>query len=189
MKITRIFAAGALLGSLALLAGCCHSTHCAPTTRSAHADEQTLDAERAQLAKFVGAWEYEGWSIPEGESRRAAKGIASGVIEHAHFVLFDTLGEVMQGDDGRAIKGSILFSVEPGVGLMLTSWSDDSTAVHRFDGDIENYGLRFVFTSYQPLWGPGSRVKMVIEFSTRDQWTATFHREGAVVAEYTFNRV
>jgi hypothetical protein len=171
-----------------MLAGC-HSTNCGPTTWSAHADEQVLDADRALLAKFVGAWEYEGWSIPEGETRRSSKGIASGVVEHAHFVLFDTLGEVEQGDDARAIKGSILFSVEPGVGLMLTSWSDDSTSVHRFDGDIENDGMRFVFLSYQPLWGPGSKVKLVIEFASRDQWTATFHRNGAVVAEYTFSRV
>ncbi len=191
MNTARTIAAPVIAGALTLLAGCaCHSTNCHTSTWADHSDdEQALASDRVHLARLVGAWEYEGWSIPEGQPRRTSKGKASGVIEHSHFVLFDTLGDILQANEHKNIKGSMLFSVEPGLGLMLTSWSDDSASVHRLEGDFENEGARFVFVSYAPLWGSDSKVRMVVDFINADRWTAKFYRDGAVVAEYTFNRV
>ncbi len=189
MKTARSIAAPVIAGALALLTGCaCHSNQCAAPSHAAQHDEQALAADRAHLAQLVGAWEYEGWSIPEGQSRRTSKGQAAGVIEHTHFVLFDTLGDILEQDDSRNIKGSMLFSVEPGHGLMLTSWSDDTPAVHRLSGGVENEGARLVFVSYDPLWTSDSKVKMVVDFIDDTRWTAKFYRNGAIVAEYTFTR-
>ncbi len=157
---------------------------------TSHLTEQH-DKDRVALARFVGAWDFEGWYDPSGESRRSGAGMAAGVVEHDNFLLLDTANFVDQDGEREFETGSLLFSVEPGVGLVMTAWSDDSKAVHRFRGRVEAEGSRFVFEDI-PIGGGRDRVAMVMRFETDDRWFAEGFRRSrgsdTLVAQYTFTR-
>src|SRR5262245_23176589 len=112
MNMLRIVFVGLVIATLAAQVGC--------TSAGATTDTAALQADRALLAKFVGAWDYQGWSQVTPDVRRESKGRAAGVIERTHFLLLDTESIITQGGKTRKLEGSILFSVEPGEGLMLT---------------------------------------------------------------------
>lgn len=155
-------------------------------TVSAEAHERARE-DRAHLARLVGAWDYSGWFQPEGDGRRESTGRAAGVIEHDHFVLFDTEAVVTQNGERRWMEGSMIYSVEPGAGLMLTEWSESDPSVHRMHGRFEEGGRRMVFDDFVGR-SAGDDLTLTLWFETSDRWTATFRRDGDVAAVYTFTR-
>ena len=149
------------------------------------------DRNRIALARFVGAWDYAGWYTPEGRARETSEGIAAGTIEHEYYVLLD--GQYVREEAGTASyhEGSMLFSSEPGLGLMMTSWSNAGPSVQRFRGRVEREGTRFVFDEVERVGG-GEWLRLVVSFETDNTWTADFYRRGSpediLAASYTFTR-
>lgn len=181
MSAMRGMAAAVCLVCAGGLMGC--QTGGAP---SVEAQERAFE-ERAHLARLVGAWDYSGWFEPEGGPRRESSGRAAGAIEHEHFVLFDTEAVVTEGGESRWIEGSMVFSVEPGAGLMLTEWSELDPSVRRMHGRFEDGGRRMVFDRFAGR-AAGSDLTLTLRFETADRWTATFALGGSVAASYTFER-
>lgn len=179
MRSLRVFAFILSIAALPFLVGC--------KTTGAATDTPALRAERATLAKFIGAWDFEGWYEPVDAPRRTSKGKAAGVLEHSHFVLLDTQSTVTEDGKSRELRGSILFSVAPGEGLQLSAWSDNSPALRQFKGSIKNNGNLFAFKGI-PAPGNSNQVRLDILFSSADRWTAEFTRGSKVIASYTFIR-
>lgn len=150
-----------------------------------------VDRDRLALSRFVGAWDFEGWYDPPGESRRTTEGRAAATIEHNHFIMLDTARAVEQADDVEYSVGSMLLSVEPGIGLMATAWSSDTPAIHRLGGSVEAGGSRFVFKEFRTVGGR-DRVRAVMRFETDDRWVLEFSRKSSgqdvIAASYTFTR-
>lgn len=180
MRSLRVFAFILSIAALPFIVGC-------KSTGGAAADTAEVRAERATLAKFIGAWDFEGWYEPADAPRRTSKGKAAGVLEHSHFVLLDTHSTVTEDGKSRELRGSILFSVAPGEGLQLSAWSDNSPALRQFKGTVENNGNRFSFKGI-PAPGNSNQVRLEILYSSADRWTAEFTRSGKVIASYTFIR-
>src|SRR5690606_31063353 len=87
------------------------------------ANATLADEDRAALARFIGVWDFEGWSTTDAGQRQNARGTAAAASEHEHFVLVDvrsTAGQ-LSGEAGRS-AGSMLLAVDPGSGLTLTAW-------------------------------------------------------------------
>ncbi len=151
------------------------------------------DADRAALARFVGAWSFEGWWAGADGERTAVAGRAAGVIESVHFVLLDlqtTSGE-FAGRAGRK-SGSLLFASEPGIGLTLTAWGDASPAMNRLAGTVDGAGSVFTFTEARTPAGR-HRLGARMAFESDDRWVGEIRDETAagqpVVARYVFTRV
>ncbi|MBS0190110.1 MAG: hypothetical protein U0573_01150 [Phycisphaerales bacterium] len=180
---TRTFLAAWSFGVVALLAGGCQC--CAPSA-SPSAIAQA-DAQRADLAKFVGAWEFTGsWTGENGASNQVA-GRAAGVLENQYFVLLDiqTTSGTMAGRTGRK-AGSMLLAAEPGIGLTLTAWGDASPSVMHLVGRDEDAGSTLTFRSAHgevPL-------TLVIRVENADRWTASINNTSTntTTANYTFTR-
>jgi hypothetical protein len=151
------------------------------------------DADRAALARFVGAWNFEGWSSDQGSARVSATGRAAATIENQHFVLLDleTTGGELGGRAGRK-SGSMLLASEPGIGATLTAWGDAAPSISRLVGRVEGNGAAFVFDEVKAPSGK-HRHAMVITFQTDDKWSAEIRDvtagERQVVARYEFTRV
>jgi hypothetical protein len=160
-----------------------------PLDTLGHSDP--IDRDRLALSRFVGAWDFEGWYDAPGEPRRMAAGIAAGTIENRFFLLLDSARIVVQGERGEVITGAMLLSAEPGIGLMMTAWSEQSPVVHRFRGTVEAEGSRFMFDEVRPLRG-NDHLHLVMRFETDDRWIAEFHRisggSNVIAASYTFTR-
>jgi hypothetical protein len=151
----------------------------------------SADANRAALARFVGVWNFEGWSS-DGSAHVPATGRAAGVVENQHFVLLDlqaTAGKVGQPPARKA--GSMLLASEPDIGVTLTAWGDASPQIRRLVGRCEGKGSAFVLNEVRH-GQDGRDLSMTIVFETDDRWTAEFRdtaMEGKpVVARYTFTR-
>lgn len=150
-----------------------------------------LDRDRLALSRFVGAWDFEGWYQAPDLSRRETKGLAAGMIENRYFLLLDTARRVKQSASEEFLRGSMLLSVEPGIGLMLTAWGDQSPAVHRLRGQVQADGSLFVFDEVRP---PKDKdcLKMVLHFDSDDRWIADFYRVSggteSLAASYLFLR-
>lgn len=157
------------------------------TNRAVAVDTQEAQADRATLARLVGAWDFEGWNEPTAGARRTSKGRAAGVIEHTHFVLLDIESTVAESGATRDLSGSILFSVEPNAGLRATAWSDNAPTVRQFSGEIQGGGSSLVFRNIRAV-GHSERLDMTIAFASADRWSATFSRRGVIVASYNFVR-
>jgi hypothetical protein len=150
------------------------------------------DADRAFLARFVGTWNFQGWSVGQGGERVQGSGRAAGVIEHDHFVLLDletAVGEL--GGRTSRKSGSMILASEPGIGPTLTAWGDASPSISRSVGHIEGNGSLFSFTEAQTPAGL-HRLAVTIRFETDDRWIAEIHDSTAsgspVVARYQFTR-
>lgn len=149
------------------------------------------DVQRAALARFVGTWNFEGWSSGDGTLRNRFDGRAAGTIENEHFVLLDleaTAGR-LAGKAGRK-SGSLFFASEPGIGLTLSAWGDASPSVSRFVGTA--LGGASVFRFREVRSASGSRIALAIKFETDDRWSAELRDLNAtgepVIAYYTFTR-
>lgn len=149
------------------------------------------DADRAALARFVGLWNFEGWTLKNGE-RASASGIAAATIENQHFVLIDvqtTAGAM--GTRGGHRSGSVLLASEPGIGLTMTAWGDASPAISRSTGHVEGNASAFVFEESQTPQGI-RRLSVTMTFETNDRWVTAVHDLAAagrpLVAQYTFTR-
>jgi len=153
--------------------------------------DDPIDRDRIALARFVGAWDFAGWYDPPEESRRRTAGLAAGTIEHRHFLMLDAGRIVEQDGNTEFVGGSMLFSCEPDIGLMLTAWSHETPAIHRFHGRVEREGSHFVFDEFRPARG-NDRLRMVLRFETDDRWVAQFYRKTGrnqiLAASYTFTR-
>jgi hypothetical protein len=150
------------------------------------------DAQRAALARFVGIWQFEGWSVDPAGTQRSVSGRAAATIEREHFVLIDmqaTSGEMA----GRALRrgGSILLASEPGLGVTLTTWGDASPAVGRLIGKAGESGGSFVFDEAATPAGR-QRVQITIHFRSDDHWVAELRDAEAggsnMLARYEFKR-
>lgn len=186
------------LGLATVMVGCNSTQTTAPPTRPAQVRALDLsghpdptDRDRIALARFVGAWDFKGWYDPPGAPRRETAGIAAGTVEHQHFLMLDTARIVAQAEDKEFSVGSMLFSAEPGVGLMLTAWSSEEPSVQRLRGKVEAEGSRFVFDEIRTAHGT-DRLRMILRFETDDRWVAEFFRKSGspdvAVASYTFKR-
>lgn len=148
------------------------------------------DADRAALARFVGAWDFEGWSGHEGRRTQGA-GRAAAVIEDEHFVLLDleaTTGQ-LGGRTGRK-SGSMILASEPGIGVTLTAWGDAAPSISRLAGRAHGNGAVFTLDEARtPAGRP--RLSMTITFETDDRWVAEIRERGRTsppLARYTFTR-
>lgn len=155
-----------------------------PLNVPAHAT--AADEDRAALSRFVGVWDFEGWSTDAEGQKQKSSGTAAAAIEHEHFVLFEVRSAVgtLSGQAGRS-AGSMLLASEPGSGLALTAWGDAAPAVRRLTGHVHGNGSAFGFSE------PGGRTSLVLTFETDDRWVAEV-RDGRsgdpVIAKYTFTR-
>ena len=130
------------------------------------------DADRAALARFIGAWNFDGWSAPPGSAHSQVSGRAAATIEREHFVLIDlqaTSGELAGATGRRA--GSMLLASEPGIGATLTAWGDACPSISRLVGQVKGNGSVF---SFHEVTTPAGRHRhsLVITFETDDRWTA-----------------
>jgi hypothetical protein len=193
----RAFASAALVVAAAV-PGCktgpLHGTYARPTTvspidASEYSDQHDLD--RMALTRFIGAWDFTGWHNPPDGERRETAGIAAGVVEHRNFVLLDIANLTEEGETVELGSGSILFAVEPEVGLVVTTWSEASPAVHRYRGMVQADGSRFAFGGVK-VGETGERVDVVAQFETDDRFVMRFYRgsgdSAEIVAEYAFSR-
>lgn len=153
------------------------------------------DMDRTKLARFVGVWNFSGWSLDAGGSgqKSTATGRGAATIEHEHFVLLYL--DVSAGKlGGRSTRkgGSMLFASEPGLGVTLTAWGDASPSVNRLIGGVDNAGSVFQFDEAATPAGM-HRISVTAAFETDDFWVATIRdlsMDGnPVVARYEFTRV
>lgn len=180
MRTLRVLVFSVSIVLLPALVGC-------QTSGGAVTDSKQVQADRATLAKLVGAWDFEGWNEPSAGARRTSKGRAAGVIEHTHFLLLDIESTVAEAGTNRKLEGSILFSVEPKAGLRATTWSDNAPTVRQFSGEIQGGGSSLVFRNIRAV-GHKDRLEMTIAFASADRWSATFSDRGTIVASYSFVR-
>ncbi len=147
------------------------------------------DADRAVLARIVGVWRFDGWSIGSDGAKIQAAGTAAGTIENEHFVLLDVQSSSGQLG-GRAARkgGSMLFASEPEAGLTLTAWGDASPAVRRLNGEVRGNGSALTFADRR-----GADVSLKLVFTTDDRWVLEAvepdGRGTRTVARYVFERV
>lgn len=150
------------------------------------ANATPADEDRAALARFIGVWDFEGWSTTDTGHRQTSRGAAAATSEHEHFVLIEvrsTAGQ-LSGEAGRS-AGSMLLAVEPGNGLTLSAWGDAAPAIRRLSGSVHGSGATFWFEEFSQ----GTSVAM--KFETDDRWIAEVRKGGgedSVIATYTFTR-
>lgn len=200
MSSAKIGTRGVAACALAMMfaAGCGSSSHDTfaenPGLRAvqAPAGGGRADADRAALARFVGTWTFEGWSIDQGGKRLPVSGRAAGAIENEHFVLIDiqaTEGQ-LGGRSGRK-SGSMLLASEPGAGLTLTAWGDASPSITRMTGQVGGNASGFVFNEVKTASGK-KPVVMTVRFETDDRWTVELHAskgsDAKMLARYEFAR-
>lgn len=194
---------GALCGSLsgaALLAfgGACTAPTVADRDPASAVEAQAqvasatpADADRQALARLVGVWSFEGWSVGKDGSRKQATGLAAAAIENRYFVLLDieaSAGE-LGGRAGRK-SGSMILASEPGIGLTLTAWGDASASICRLVGRVSGDGKVFTFEESRT---PADlrRLSLVLTFETSERWTAEVRDASApgrpIIAFYTFH--
>ncbi|GMV24194.1 MAG: hypothetical protein AMXMBFR58_02250 [Phycisphaerae bacterium] len=178
----------------------CNAPQKSPPAPAAHnlrpitapAGGSIADAHRASLARFVGIWQFEGWSVDSAGIQQSVSGRAAATIEREHFVLIDlqaTSGQMA----GRALRrgGSILLASEPGLGVTLTTWGDASPSVGRLIGRTEGSGASFVFDEAATPAGR-QRVQISIHFRSDDHWIAELRDadtgDSKVLASYEFKR-
>lgn len=150
------------------------------------------DVERAALARFVGTWDFKGWSGAPGAERSQVAGRAAGVIENGHFIMMDmqvTSGQ-LAGRTGRK-SGTMLLASEPGLGLTLTAWGDASPSISRSTGKAEGNASAFSFRESRTPKGAGS-MTLTITFQSDDHWVAEIGDAASdgnrSVARYEFSR-
>lgn len=150
------------------------------------------DIDRAALARFIGVWNFEGWSSDSSGARKMGAGRAAAAINCEHFVLIDlqaATGQVAGRSGSRA--GRMMLASEPGLGSTLTAWGDASPAIARFYGRIEGNGAAFSFTEAKTPAGLHSHT-LTFVFQTDDHWTAEVQDCSMpgkpVIASYTFTR-
>ncbi len=155
-------------------------------------DASSADADRAALARFIGVWNFEGWSADPGGKRSSASGHTAGTIEDEHFVLLDfqvTSGE-LTGRAGRK-AGSMILASEPGIGATMTAWGDSGPSITRLVGRVEGNGSAFSFRESRTPEGR-RRVSLLFVFETDDSWTVEIRDDSVngdpVVASYRFTR-
>lgn len=145
------------------------------------------DVDRAALARLVGAWSFEGWSIAADGKRQTASGKAAGAIDSVHFVLLDIRSTVGQMT-GSALRtgGSMLFGAEPNGGLCVTAWGDGSNVVRRLTGTVHGNASAFTFRE------AGHSTSLTLVFETNDQWVAEVRKapgaDQPLIARYVFTR-
>jgi hypothetical protein len=196
---TRLSLAACLVATISLALGCQtqnamteHPANPALRRIEAPAGTTAADADRAALARFVGVWNFEGWSADQGSKRNSASGRAAGTIENEHFLLLDlqaTSGQ-LSGRTGRK-SGSMLFASEPGIGLTVTAWGDASPSITRLVGYIEGNASAYCF--HEAKTPPGMHQHaLTITFQTDDKWVAEVQdmtaNDKPVVARYEFTR-
>jgi hypothetical protein len=150
-----------------------------------------VDADRAALARFVGVWDFDGWSARPGQEHKQARGRAAATIESQYFVLMDVQATAGAPGRGGHKSGSMLLASEPGVGVTLTAWGDGSPSISRLLGRSEGNGSAFVFNEERTPSGVHP-TSITIVFETNDKWVAEIHDVAAtgkpVIASYTFTR-
>jgi len=151
------------------------------------ANATAADADRATLARFVGVWTFEGWSVAADGTERTVAGNAAAAIESEHFVLLTihrTSGQ-LAGRAGRTV-GSMLLASEPEVGITLTAWGDESPFVRRLIGKTHGSGSVFSFDERN------RGLSLTLTFETDDRWVAEARESNngaqSVVARYKFSR-
>lgn len=151
------------------------------------------DADRAALARFVGVWNFEGWSTDPTGAHQPGAGHAAAVIESEHFVLMDllTTSGQLAGRTSRK-SGSMIFASEPGIGVTMTAWGDASPSISRMVGRAEGNGSVFTFHEAKTPEGH-HQMGAIVTFETDDRWVVDIKNASMsgepVVARYTFTRV
>jgi hypothetical protein len=150
------------------------------------------DVNRAALARFVGVWNFEGWTADRAGQHMPRSGRAAGAIDHEHFVEIEFHATDSQPGGSNAHKAvSVLLASEPGLGLTMTAWGDASPAVSRLIGKAEGDGSAFTFDEATSTAGR-DRLSVTIKVQTDDHWTLEVHDASnsgrPVVASYAFTR-
>lgn len=191
-RVHRTLILAASIAAVAVLAGCrsgepvvSDAPNPALRPLTVPANATLADEDRAALTRFIGVWDFEGWSMTDAGQRQNARGTAAAASEHGHFVLVEvrsTAGQ-LAGEAGRS-AGSMLLAAEPGNGLTLTAWGDASPAIRRLTGSVHGNGCTFWFRE------PGLGTSVAMRFETDDRWIAEVRRGGAdsVIATYSFTR-
>lgn len=177
----------AAIAGVGFLAGC-KTDGAACCASNSNVTVERADSDRAQLAKLVGEWQFQGsWSGADGVAHNV-EGRAAGVLVNNYFVMLDvqtTSGELA----GRTSRedGSMLFAAEPGVGMTVSAWGDASPSVTRLVGTVRDGGNEL---SFVPASGTANATALVLRFEGPDRFTTQLN-PGAVLssANYTFTRV
>jgi len=179
------------VGALALaglgFVGGCQTGNTSSVSSDSSFTTARADADRALLAKLVGAWQFEGtWSGANGV-QNTVQGRAAGVLVNNYFVLLDvqtTSGE-LAGRTSRD-EGSILFAAEPGVGMTVSAWGDASPSIVRLVGRAEQGGN---VLSFAPAGNSANATALVVRFDGPDRFTTQLNPGAALSsASYTFTR-
>jgi hypothetical protein len=151
-------------------------------------DAAPADRERALLARFIGAWNFQGWSAGPDGAHSQIKGVAAAVIEDDHFVHID-----LQSSEGSLRAGknasALMLASEPGIGLTMTVWGDASPSISRLTGSAEPDGSVFRFAEVRTPSGI-PRARVTITFESDDRWAAEISEQDgkSPLAAYTFTR-
>lgn len=189
MKLIGCGLKAAAVMTLALSAGCHHQTN--QSDGQASRDAEIANADRGELARLIGVWTFEGWSIDQNGGRQTVSGVAAGTVEDTYLVLMDFQASEGQfrGQTGRK-AGSMLFASEPGIGMTVTAWGDASPLVCRLSGRRD--GKRFLYTEMPTPHGR-NRHSLTITFETDDRWVVeirgTSDMADSPVASYRFTRM